>query len=285
MATRTAAQVTIVEQGQAAFGCNRHPGTLVQIGGHPAYEGAVVVRVGDTFREICGHCRGTGYRPGYVLDGGRCWPCRYTGLLAVVGRGTVGDLTRVLRRRATDQARRDRKRAEQRQAQEDAYAAWAATRPELIEVATWVAQKSGDGIETWGATLYELAAMACVRPLSDAQADLLTTLHAEAIAKRDAQALAVASRVWLGEVGQTITVTGTLTYARASENAYGWSTLYRVTTADGQSASWWRSGFHEPRRGAQVTLTGRVKQLNDSDRYGKDTQLTRCKIQIEEDAE
>ena len=71
---------------------------------------------------------------------------------------------------------------------------------------------------------------------------------------------------------------GTLAKPVWLDGTYGTTTIYKLTTTDGNTVTWFRTGFHEFEAGATVTLTGTVKKLSESEKYGKETVLTRCKV-------
>lgn len=310
MATKTAAPVISLELlgHKINFGTSNVLGTLHKIHDTTGHlEGLYIAQFGQTFREICEACDGSGYRPGYgYVDSGRCWPCGYSGLGRKVGSGTLEELTKLITRRVKDRARRAAKRMEKANAEtairEADHINWKAANPELVELsATYVAlgfcghnttgndcwrgdcQEARDAIrETHDDALFAIAWTATWRALSPAETDRFRALVATQVkrdAARVAKAEATAARQWVATAeGQKITVTGTLGKAFHFEGNYGTSTLYRLTTAEGNTVTWFRSGFHEVEEGATVTLTGTVKELKETDKYGKETQLTRCKI-------
>ena len=270
--------------------------------------GREIAKFGTTFRELCAACEGTGYRPGYGFsDSGRCWPCNYSGLGRKVGSGTLEELAKVLTRRVKDAARRAARRNAEANAKaaaaEAALGDWKAANPELAAASLkyvalgFCSHTLPGGVpcredrcigeayytirETHSDTLFALAWTATWRAL-DARETADFAFEVERQAKRDAareaKAAQAAAKVWLGAEGQKLTVTGTLAAPYRSENEWGTSTLYKLTTADGNVVTWWRSGWFDFEAGETVTLTGTVKKLVESEKYGKETQLTRCKV-------
>jgi hypothetical protein len=275
-----------------SFGTSLTGGDLVEINGNH------VALFAQGYREICPECTGTGYRPGYAFsDQGRCWPCNYSGLRPGKFRTAV-EMDRLFRTRVTRAANAAKKAAEKWAVAKAEYYTWLAARPEIAAIAAEFGNVGycGHGsdcywelcdINSYNARqgiaplLLELAGYASLRVITDAQAALLVKLAAEHAAKLAERAIAAqkaAERAWLGEEGAKITVTGTLTSVRHIDGDYGYSTLYKVTTAAGDVATWFRSGYHEAQEGAAITLTGQVKKLNESEKWGKETVLTRCKI-------
>ncbi len=305
--------IELTEVGVREFGTTtaRSRGMVVRLSGHYTIEGREVARFGQTYREICEHCEGTGYRPGYgYSDGSRCWPCNYSGLIGrKFGSGTALELARKLRDRARAAERRDAARAAvnaRREVERAAgLAAWTAANGHLAET---VAKFSPFlACEHWSLTsgpcyrevceaaryaaeeiyfpeLLQLAYTARWRALDGeetARLEALAARQAERDAKRLAAEVRTAAKKHLGQVGEKITVTGTLAKSIFFEsNFYGGSgsTLYKLTTAEGDTVTWFRTGFHSFDGGEAITLTGTVKALKETEKYGKETQLTRCKI-------
>lgn len=267
-----------VEEGEIiSVGVRRKPFRTVVIKGDPLYDGTVLLKIsGARYMSLCWACNGTGYRPGYEFsDSGRCWPCGHTGVHKVIGQGTLEELVKALIQRAKARARYAEKKKREAEEKQAAHAQWLAARPEVRALMETV---TGQPDKRWDALLLDLVAQAGHRVLSDAQLDLVVKLYDQ---DRTWQA-AVSERRWLGHVKDKITVTGTLVFTKIYENAYGYSTLYTVNTADGNQASWWRTGSHVEQRGAKVTLKGTIKALNDDPKHGKQTVLTRCKIEYAE---
>lgn len=288
-------EIQITEVGPRKWGYNgQNKGTLVLLSGHPHIEGREIARFGTTYREICDTCQGTGFRPEYAgIHGGQCYYCTGSGLGKVAGTGTALELARKLRTRAQAADRRAAKRAEKQAQAATDYVNWLAANPEVREIADrfghldncehggdcqhdacWTRRQANR--RSHAPLLLELASYAAHRVITDKQVDLLIQLvidHAERVAAREAT-----ERKWLGAEKEKVAVTGTLGKPYHSESDWGTSTLYKVTTADGDVASWWRPGFHEYEAGTTVTLTGTVKKLRETEAHGKETQLTRCKV-------
>lgn len=314
---RAAAKLEIVISEVAAreFGhSGKSIGMVVRLSGHYTIEGREVVRFGQTYREICDTCYGVGYRPEYShIDDGICYPCRGAGTLQVFGEGTALELARKLRDRAVAAERREAKRTAAWEKAKADHVVWLAERP---EVQGWVAQFGSllnmcehEATEEARAQyrecyreeciarqeqirrdhdiqLLEIAAQASIRVISDAQVDFLRKLvaqHAVRVAAREAKAVRVAAQEWVGAVGDKITVTGTLAEPKHFDSEIGYgrtstSTLYKLTTEEGNVVTWFRTGYHTPATGETITLTATVKKLAESERFGKETQVTRGKI-------
>jgi hypothetical protein len=298
-------EIQLTETKTFAFGYNaKSHGMLTTLSGHPAIEGIEIARFGGgtnptTYREICSTCRGTGFRPEYAgVYGGQCFYCNATGLGKVYGTGTALEVARKIKTRVQAAARRDAKRVAKIDAERTAHRVWLDANPEIAAIAAefgnigrcehgWdcgrencyiAAQEARDLVDP---TLLSVASQALCRPISPTQEILLVQLVAEntrRVAAREAKAAKVAERGWVGQQGEKVSVTGVLTFAKHIESHFGTSTLYKVTTAEGDVASWFRTGYHEAEQGATITLTGTVKKCEQSDKYGKETVLTRCKI-------
>ena len=312
MARKTAVTVTLeTVEAHTTFGTpsRRSVGSLMVFRDTTGIlEGRYAARFAEGLFEICWDCGGTGYRPGYEFsDSGRCWPCDYSGLRKKIGGGTLEELAKVLTRRVKDKARRDAARKAKLEAEaaaaQAALGAWSATHPELAAAALkyvalgFCSHTEPGGVpcredrcigeayyairETHSDTLFALAWTATWRAL-DARETADFAFEVERQAKRDAareaQAAKAAAKQWLGAEGQKITVTGALAKPIHIESEWGTSTLYKVTTADGDVVTWFRSGWFDWEAGEVVTLTGTVKALTETEKYGKETQLTRCKV-------
>lgn len=302
MAAKTATREVeiVVVNPSAAFGMDRPiPGQIVTVVGIDHMVGVEIAQVGRNYREICDTCGGGGFRPEYAgLFGGRCFYCRGCGLHDLIGSGSAEELIKVLVRRAKARARAAAKRQEKADAASAAYRVWLAANPAVQEIADrfgrlgWCDHGGGcyreaceavraEIRETHDPILLELAGAATCRIITGPQVALLHRLvgeHADRVIAREAKAEKVAERKWIGTEGAKITVAGTLSKPVYFDGDYGTRTLYKLMTADGDSVTWFRTGFHEFEAGETVTLTGTVKKLTQSEKYGKETQLTRCKV-------
>lgn len=310
MATKTASREIeiVVVNPRAAFGLNQVIGETVRIVGVEYMEGVEIARIGDSYRELCYTCDASGFRPEYAgIFGGTCFYCKGSGLHQLIGSGTVAELAKVLVRRAKARDRAAAKREAKWAAAKAAHAAWLIANPAIADIAARFGritscehelaafaiaeyrecyreecnERISEIRDTHDPILLELAGAATCRVITDAQVRLLGKLviqHAARVAAREAKAVKVAERKWLGAEKEKISATGTLAKPHHSESDWGSSTLYKLTTTEGDVVSWWRSGYHEFEAGARVTLTGTVKKLTDSEKYGKETVLTRCKV-------
>jgi len=314
MGTKTATRlkVEITEVGPRSFGYNgRARGMVVRLSGHPTIEGREVVRFNGVCREICETCHGSGFRPEYAgIFGGQCFYCTATGLGAVFGKGSALELARKLRNRAQATERREAKRAaevERKNAERAiGHEVWKAANSHLAgivaEYGRFVAcehwsltsgpcyrevceEARRDAEEIYYPELIHTAYTAMWRALDTQETARLAELAAmqeERTAKRLAAQERTAAKRWIGAEGAKVTVTGTLAKPFHLESTFGYrtttSTLYKLTTPDGDVVTWFRTGFHTFEAGETVTLTGTVKALKETEKYGKETQLTRCKI-------
>lgn len=302
MATKTATRQVEIVVVEAAwtFGFNgRSAGEVVRVVGVEYMEGVEIARFGERYREICDTCQGSGFRPEYAgIFGGQCFYCKGSGLRELIGAGDPGELVKVLVRRAKSRERYAAKREAKFAAAAAAHKVWLVENPHIREIADRFGslthceheadcyrepcqEKAREVRNTHDPLLLELAGYASCRLITEAQTELLIKVAAEHEVRAAAHAVKtakVAERKYLGAVGEKVAVTGTLAKPWWSEGDYGTSTLYKLTTAEGDVVTWFRTGFHEFEAGATVTLTGAVKKLRETKEYGKETQLTRCKI-------
>ena len=313
MATKTAArkttplvEVTVIEAGYGFGHSGRSVGQVVALAntGDDYLNGVELARFGRSYREICGNCRGSGFLPHDAdIAEGVCFRCGGSGIGKQIGAGTVEELTKVLIRRAKARARTAAQREAKFEAARVAYVAWIAANPHIAEIGARFGSLTDCGCEraehwrecnngscwerirevrdTHDAALLELAGYVMGRIITEKQVTLLLELAAEhevKAAARKVKAAKVAERNWLGFTGEKISATGTLARPYHSESEWGTSTIYKLTTVEGDVVTWFRTGFHEFEAGATVTLTGTVKKLTETEKYGKETVLTRCKV-------
>lgn len=279
------AEVTVLTENRR-FGCTRppHVGDVIEV------LGFTMVRLhgpaGTYYREICGSCAGTGYRPGYgYVDGSRCWPCAYSGLGALVGRGTAEELIIRLRRRQRAAQLRTLARKTKAENEKNSYEDWASKHETLMAAVQTVRTQP----ENYSGILQDLANRAGHHILTDKQQTLLAELFIEENLAIAAKADARERKTHLGGVGERITVTGTVVYSNDFTTYYGYSprtsTLYIIETADGQTVKWFRSGYFDPPRGTLITVTATIKELGQDEERGKFTQITRGKVSQEVEPE
>lgn len=301
-------EITIEELEKRTFGFDgKIVGTVVRLAGHWTIEGREIARFGETYREICDKCQGSGFLPYHVgVESGRCFPCSANGVLTTFGTGSPLELARKLRNRAQAAERREAARAAKFAAlaaeMKANLEAWRETHAELLPAVEKYAafiicehpadcngpcyryeceERRDEAKKIYNPTLLLLAYEATYKAPSAAETELFVELIAKQElrdAAREARAAATAEKVWLGAEGEKISVTGTLAKAYQFEGQWGSSTLYRVTTAEGNTVTWFRSGWFDFEGGETITLTGTVKALKETEKYGKETQLTRCKI-------
>ena len=313
MATKTAARKTealievIVVESAFRFGhSQRNIGQIVKLANtaDEYLDNVEVARFGRRYLDICGNCRGIGFLAQYAgIAEGVCFACAGSGVGKQIGAGTVEELTKVIVRRAKARARTAAKREAKFEAARVAHVAWIAANPHIAEIAARFGSLTNcecERAEQWrecnnescwerirevrnthDGLLLELAGYATCRIITDKQVDLLIKLIAEhgvKVAAREVKTAKVAEQKWLGAEKEKISATGVLGKPVYIDGDYGTRTLYKLTTADGNRVAWFRTGFHEFEAGVTVTLTGTVKKLTDSEKYGKETQLTRCKV-------
>lgn len=276
----TATTITAELAETRTFGTSQVRGTVVHA------DDLVLALIGETYREICSDCSGTGYRPGYGFsDGSRCWPCGYSGLGRKVGTGTLAELVKLITRRKRDAARRQAKREEAAALAAAAHVIWAAERPEAVAAATAVLATVPDHDDydspasAFSPRLVELSGGMNCRVMTDKQVALLLSLYATETQRIAAKAAATAKRDWIGEPFEKVEFTGRVIYRTTSESYGRTSTFLRVVTAEGHSVSWWRTGYHETQTGETITVKATVKELKDTHQYGKETVVTHATVQ------
>jgi hypothetical protein len=289
MATKTTTREIVIEAiGQMSVGVNKTPAILCKLSG----ETVVALRFsGDgeaVYRELCDACDGTGYRPGYgFIDSGRCWPCNYSGLH---GKGrTKEDMDKLFRTRATRErnaaAKAERLAAAAHEAQEARFAALHPVAREVIstilDAVTVDEERSayyGDLYVTEDAGYPEkLIYQAWSARYREQTTGEIALLVADFKRFND-RAAAQAVRTFMGEEKAKITFTGKVVFTKVIDGIYGSTTLVKFEAADGNVATWFASGIKDVQRDEVYTVTGTVKKLENSEQYGKQTILTRCKL-------
>lgn len=277
------AEVTVVTSAKRFGTVGQNVGDIITVLGY------TVARLqgeqGLYYREICGSCEGTGYRPGYgYVDGGRCWPCGYHGLGKLVGRGSAEELIAVLRRRERERQRRALARRTKAENELRAYEDWASKHEDLMKIAheVRVAEEAAADRYIYGPLLRELAYKAGHTILSDKQQALLTRLFAEETQALAEKAAARQASEHVGTVDQRVTISGTVVFSKAYDAGYSFhatfKTLYIIITAGGQTVKWYRSGWHEVEKGTTITVTATVTAHGEDPERGKFTQITRGRV-------
>lgn len=133
-------------------------------------------------------------------------------------------------------------------------------------------EQAADKREFWGKTLFILGDIAdrartSGKPISDKQAALLDKLLTDLdeqgrkqAARKAEWAAADAERVdaFIGDIGDRVTVTGTVRFAKIFEGGYGESTLLIIDTEQG-TVKWFATGDHLDEQGEEITLKATVK--------------------------
>lgn len=95
---------------------------------------------------------------------------------------------------------------------------------------------------------------------------------------REMQRQRTANSQWLGAVGDKISVTGEVTYVQWMDSNYGGSyTIVKVTSDEGNLATWFASNPPDLHVGDRITMSGKIKRL-DTWKDQQSTTMTRCKI-------
>ena len=141
-----------------------------------------------------------------------------------------------------------------------------------------------------GSDFMSSAQVACrAAVVTDRTAGLLASLphvYAKAMGRKveqEAKKAAAAEAGHLGDVGDKVTVDGTVSYVAVYEPyAYGGAPRYRVTVVgdEGHRVTTFGSGktLHLAEQGARVRFTGKVKEHETHDKYGESTVLTMAKV-------
>lgn len=103
---------------------------------------------------------------------------------------------------------------------------------------------------------------------------------AEREAKRKAEAEARQHSEFIGEVGDKITVKGSVVFYNTYDGAYGTSARLTIVTDDGNRVTTYGSGntLFGWETGDHVEVTGKVKDHDNHPDYGKSTELERVKV-------
>ena len=269
-------QVTV---GRAEGGGPR-TGTVVTVGG------TTYARFPAGLRRQCGRCspEWSGSVTWSGLDYQVCWECRGAGVVGPVL--TEAEAVKREKRRVADAARRAAKaKGKADKAAADA-AAWADAHPDLAAGLADVraASEDDDGPPIPG-FLVSMAFRAAHGPLTDRQAAAAESALAEwrrDVADWQAERAVKDATRWVGDVGGTVTVTGTVDAVIPVEGRYGTSLLVVVRgTGDDDgvivktftTAKWAR----QVRRGDTVTVTGEVR-AHDTRDGERQTQIVRPKV-------
>lgn len=287
MATKTR-EIVIEAIGQMSIGVNKIPGILCKLNG----ETVVAVNIagcGDrVYRELCDACDGTGYRPGYqFIDSGRCWPCNYSGLH---GKGrTKEEMDRLFRTRATRLANQRRKveelAAKARAEHEVWFAALHPVAREVIKTVLDAVKIDAERSAHYGSIyiledggfpekVIERAWQAETCIIRDAEVAFMVADYQKHVNR----AAAMAERTFMGTEKQRIEFTAKVVFTKVIEGYYGSTTLIKFEDEAGNVATWFASGIQDVQRDERYAVKGTVKALEDSEKYGKQTILTRCKL-------
>lgn len=279
MATKTITTELIRESRTFGTSGCQNTGNEVKAGAHVmAY-----VPEKNAYMEICRKCGGSGFLPEYSgWCGGSCFACGGPGLIFHRD-GTIKSLVQLLNRRVTDQARRTRQREAEWAAKKAEAGVWKAANPEVAKIIDEVCGEyhaSNYGVTEYGQTrdgliLQELCLKASREIPTGKQAGFIVSLYTEFHARKAKKETGAAARQWLGTVGQTIDITGTVIYINRFEGKFGWSTLYLIKDETGNTAKWYRKGWCKGEKGDTVIVTGIIKELTESEDHGKLTVITR----------
>lgn len=240
----------------------------------------------------CGHCgdgiSGSKWWHGNVL-GGVCFQCNGSGLGRRVG--IIAQAQTIAKRRIADRNRAARKAEEKRQAAAQAAAAWREQNPtlaaDLDALRSEILTSEHTGREPYRVhgALYEFAFKA-TSGLTDKQTAFAATLLDEHRAEQREQAERAAKQRYAAEVGQKVTVTGTVAaHLYIEPQNYGWSASWLVIvegTGDDTGITVktfsGAASIRDLERDQAVRITGVVKAHGERDGVPQ-TELTRPKAE------
>lgn len=255
----------------------------------------LVVIDGEPFAEFrghyfspCGFCspQWSGTKDYHLgVFGGVCFQCN--------GRGyhkryeSLAKVEALVKRRKSDRARAERKRAAEDAAKDAARAAWAQAHPEEAEVLAAILATEQQ--ERWGEFLWSLACQSTYRPLSEKQtAAVLPAV--ERLAARETAAAEKAAGQRYHEGPKVAAATGKVTVAMNVEGYMPGSSSRLVVvegTGEHEGVTFKMLGtgvtLWEARRGDMVEVTGSVKKLEQYEGTPQ-TVLTRAKVVVTEAA-
>lgn len=255
--------------------------TVLDIEGHTLF----LTARGDVL-EPCGRCYENGTITAFmhVLDG-VCFAC--TGRGYSKNLGTVENATKVMKRRAASAKRAAEKAAAKAQAfiaaREAKYTEWAQANPEIaaaLAVRYDAAYAAPEGATErdrenlyWEhignlsrdeRTLTDLATDAknAYGSLTEGQMRMVTDI----LARIDAKATKAQASHHIGQIGEKVTVTGTVSFTKVIDGYYGSKVLVKVEDGTGGTAVMFTTAqwAWEAAQGDAITVTGIVK---DHDEY------------------
>jgi hypothetical protein len=282
--TRTRREITQTPGEKSRVGKNNMPVTAFTITCEE-FTWSLYRAANDSWWEGCGNCDAdSGFKSVYAgIYGGVCFQCGGAGVRRMAG--SEEGMLRRIRERAT--ARSSRANAVQRAAERDLARLddWNVQNQNLASDLARV--RTSDDFS--GNVLAQLALSAHRAPLSPRQvAYALSLLIERAWGEAHAIEYPKPERVWLGSVGDKVTVEGVLNVvhllrADRFDRQDQMLLVLEHTNADGEvahlkmrTAATWAFGVA---RGERVTVTGAVKDHEESEGFGKQTVLVRPKRQ------
>ena len=285
--TKKAREVLLTDQGPAIVGRHRIECTSVLVACE-SFTWTMYRTARGEWWEGCGNCdQDSGTKPWFGhVHGGVCFQCGGAGALRIAASET--GLNKIIRRRVSSRLGRlnavERREDQARAAAEQ----WCVDHPNL---ASDLARIRSEGFVGKASVLGEMALALTRGPLSVRQAEfatLLLTFRAWEEAHANA---APPERVWLGNVNEKVSVTGTLNVVclLASQRYDRTDAMLLVLEAnveqpDGTlavafvkmttSAAW----ASKVNKGQTVTVTGTVTDHLDA-RYGKQTKIIRPRLE------
>lgn len=219
--------------------------------------------------EFCTRCGGTGYVVYRHVDGGVCFDCRATFQGRLIGRGgywvNKATVDRREQRRAADQARAERKAAENAAALPGKIAATIKATPILAELL-----KLEDYSGFLGSLRSQLENKGELSAAQTASAVKILTERAERIAakaKRDAERVDAP----IGEIGERREFTGTVVWFDHQLDNFkpyeAYNTVMIIVTDEG-AIKWKASKYLALEQGQQITIKATVKS-HDADKQDR----------------
>ena len=88
-----------------------------------------------------------------------------------------------------------------------------------------------------------------------------------------------APSMYLGIVGESVDFDATVVYMKSFQTQFGWSTLIKFVTDNGNVVNWWASNTPSCTKNDKVSVRGKVKK-HDEYKGTKQTTITRAKITV-----
>lgn len=236
-----------------------------------------VIEKGGAWKVVCGRCGGTGHRSGFeFVYGGVCFECSGSGTRALA---KVTDEASAIERERQRWMRADRKRIKAEREQEirrASFVEWTKDNQDVVDYLTGLYDELYDSYAGW----YRDGRMlipefiegawnkAVIRnePLSDKHTAAVRSYRAQQQERKAEQAARAAVARHAGELGEKVTVTGTVKVAMDLDGLYGSQRMIVVESADETvtiKTYTTAAAAYELESGDTVTVTATVKKLGE----------------------